>query len=136
LDTQRWTAALARVTGHEAADIDDITGAFDVHRGAPGRDIFPELDGAPMPETLMKRPGAVCVGVRIAAPPADAADRALHLIAFALEKDVEVVVLSDVDTTGFERFGFRVERISGDTPEARSACERQICRFWNIDMVI
>ena len=33
------------------------------------------------------------------------------------ERDVEIVVLSETDRSGLERFGFRVERISGDSPE-------------------
>ena len=97
MDAQRWTSALARVSAHDAADIDDIVLAFDAPRGAPGRDIFPEAVGARLPEAAMKRPGMVCVGVRVTTPLADAADRALRLIAFALEKDVELVVLSEVD---------------------------------------
>ena len=85
----------------------------------------------------MKRPGhGLRRGARRRRRLADAADRALRLIAFALEKDVEIVVLSELDLCGFERFGFRIERIAGDTPAARAACEAQIRRFWNIDMVI
>jgi hypothetical protein len=89
-----------------------------------------------MPEAAMKRPGAICVGLRVEAPPADAADQAMRLVAFALEKDVEIVVLSHVDRSGFEQFGFRIERIGGETPAAREACEDQIRRFWNIDTVL
>ncbi len=136
MDTQRWTATLARVTAYEAADIDDTTADLAPGPAAPGRVLFPEPAGAPRPETAMKRPSAVCVGVRVAAPVPDLVDRAMRLVAFALEKDVEVVVLSHLDYSGFERFGFRVERVCGDTEAARSACERQICRFWNIDMVL
>ena len=53
----------------------------------------------------------------------------MRLAAFAIERDVEIVVLSEADCSGFERFGFRVERIAGDTPEERAACEDQIRRF-------
>ena len=52
------------------------------------------------------------------------------------ERDVEIVVLTDADRSGFERFGFRVERLAGDTPAARAACEDQIRRFWNLDLVL
>ena len=63
-------------------------------------------------------------------------DQAMRLVAFALEKDVEIVVLSHVDQSGFEKFGFRIERIGGETAAARDACEEQIRRFWNIDTVL
>ena len=84
----------------------------------------------------MKRPDAVCVGVRVAAPPPDAADRAMRLDRLRREKDVEIVVLSETDYSGFERFGFRVERIAGATRGRAPSCERQIRRFWNIDLVL
>ncbi len=60
----------------------------------------------------------------------------MRLAAFAIERDVEIVVLNEADRSGLERFGFRIEQISGDNPEARAACEDQIRRFWNIDLVL
>jgi hypothetical protein len=136
MDANRWNAVLARVADRDAADIDDITGAFDPRRRPPGREIFPEIAGALMPETAMQTPGAVCVGVRVSAVHPDAPDRALRLVAFGAEKDVEIVVLTELGYSGFERFGFRTERIAGATEAARAACERQIRRFWNIDLVL
>ena len=46
------------------------------------------------------------------------------------------VVLSGSDRSGIERFGFRVDRISGDTAEERAACEDQIRLVWNLDLVL
>ena len=136
MDAERWHTVLGRVTAHDAADIDDLTAHFDPRRNPVGRDVFPEIAAQLMPEAAMKRPGAICVGVRVAAPPADPADQAMRLVAFALEKDVEIVVLSHVDHSGFERFGFRAERIAGETEAARTDCENQLRRFWNIDTVL
>jgi hypothetical protein len=136
MDAQRWNAILARITGHDATDIDDITRDFDPRSEHTGRDLFPEVAGQLMPEAAMKRPGAICVGLRVEAPPVDAADQAMRLVAFALEKDVEIVVLSHIDHSGFERFGFRIERICGDSEAERDVCEEQIRRFWNIDTVL
>jgi hypothetical protein len=136
MDVQHWNAVLARVTGHDAADIDEITRDFDPRAERAGRDIFPEIPAQLMPEAAMKRPGAICVGLRVEALPDDPADQAMRLVAFALEKDVEIVVLSHVDHCGFERFGFRTERIAGATEAERAACEDQLRRFWNIDTVL
>jgi hypothetical protein len=60
----------------------------------------------------------------------------LRVAAFAIERNVEIVVLSETDYSGFERFGFRIERISGHCAETRAACEDQIRRFWNLDLVL
>ncbi|MFO1106207.1 MAG: hypothetical protein U1E34_08895 [Amaricoccus sp.] len=132
----RWTAILLRIGNHDADDLDAIVGPFDPRRRAPGRDLFAESDAVLRQASPMKRPDAVCVGLRVLAELPDAADRALRLAAFAIERDVEIVVLAHCDRTGLERFGFRCERIAGDDPAARAACEDQVRRFWNIDLVL
>jgi hypothetical protein len=136
METQRWNAILSRIARHEADDLDDVAAAFDPRRGAPGRDLFPEIGAVLMPQAELKRKDAVCVGYRVQDAPPDAADRAMRLAAFAIERDVEVIALAEGDTSGLERFGIRTERIAGDTPSARAACEDQIRRFWNIDLVL
>jgi chorismate synthase len=60
----------------------------------------------------------------------------VRLSAFAIERDVEVVVLSHADYSGLERFGFRTERISGSSQAARHACERQVAGFWRLEVII
>ncbi len=98
--------------------------------------MFPRVEADLLPETRFKRPSTVCVGVRVAAELPDAADRAMRLAAFMVERDVIVVILAETDVTGLERFGFRVERVSGATDAERAHCEEQIRRFWNIDLVL
>lgn len=136
METQRWTALLSRIVPQSADDLDAIAGAFDPRRAEPGRDVFPEVGATLLPQAALKRPDAVCVGVRVAAALPDAADAAMRLAAFAAERNVEVIVLAETDATGLERFGFRVERLAGDSKEARAQCEDQILRFWNIDLVL
>ena len=137
MDPQRWNAILSRITPLDAEDIDDLTGAFDPRRAPPpGRDLFPEFAAAPMPRVALRRADAVAVGLRVPAPPLDAADRALRLTAFALERDVEVVILAASDLSGFERFGFRSERLPPATAPGAAAWEDQVRRFWNIDLVL
>ena len=135
METQRWKAVLSRIGPHGADDLDGVVGAHDVPRD-PGREIFPTIAAVPPPQTALKRPDTVCVGIRVAAHLTNAADQALRLIAFAAERSVEIVVLAETDTTGLERFGFRIERIVGDDAEARARCEAQVRRFWNIDLVL
>lgn len=136
MDAQRWMVILSRIGPQDADDIDDVTAPFDPRRGSAGRDVFPQVEGMLMPHSAMKRQDAVCVGLRVTAELPDAADRAMRLAAFAIERDVEIVVLAHSDTSGLERFGFRTERIAGDTEAERSACEGQVRRFWNIDLVL
>ncbi|HLS58434.1 MAG TPA: hypothetical protein VK022_02290 [Paracoccaceae bacterium] len=134
MTNDRWSAIINRIVAAGPEALDPLV--TEGREEAPGRDFFLPTDSVLMPAAPMVRPDAVAVGVRVTEPLPDLVDRALRLAAFALEKDVEIVVLSHVDESGFERFGFRVERIAGDTPEARAECEDQIRRFWNIDLVL
>lgn len=131
-----WSSILSRIGQHDAEDIDALLAPRDPHRTEPGRELFPLPEAVLMPEAGMKRADAVAVGLRATAGAADVVERAMRVAAFAAERDVEIVVLTDADRSGFERFGFRVERLAGDTPAARAACEDQIRRFWNLDLVL
>lgn len=137
MEVTHWSTILLRIGPHDAEDLDPLLARHDPRRARPGRDLFPLPEAVLMPETALKRADAVCVGLRAPAPEAgDVVDRATRLAAFAAEHDVDAVILCDTDRSGFERFGFRVERIAGDTPEERAACEDQIRRFWNLDLVL
>lgn len=137
MDPKHWNAILSRIGPHDADDLDGLIEPFDPRHGVCGRDIFPMPEAVLMPQAALKRADAVCIGLRTpGTDAADAADRAIRLAAFAIERDVEIVVLNETDRSGLERFGFRIERISGETPEARDACEDQIRRFWNLDLVL
>lgn len=128
---------LSRIAPQDADDLNELVGPFDARRAAvPGRDVFPPLEGGLAENTALKREDLVCVGVRVAAPPADAAERAVRLAAFAVERDVEIVLLSEVDATGLERFGFRVERVGTESDDPLGRYEDQVRRFWNIDLVL
>ncbi len=136
MQTQRRNALLARIVPDDADDLDELVGPFDPRRAPSGKDLLPEVTAVLRPETLFTRHDAVCIGLRVLAPLADAADRAMRLAAFAAERDVEVVVLAHCDNVGLEQYGFRIERIVGATPQRRAECEVQVRRFWNIDLVL
>lgn len=136
MDTQRWSAILSRISPRDADDLDAVLGGFDPRHNPLGKDVFPRIDASLAPLAEMKRADEVCIGLRVMAELEDACDRAMRLASFAVERDVEIIVLAHCDRTGLERYGFRSERIAGETPEARAACEQQARRFWNIDLVL
>jgi hypothetical protein len=135
MDPRRWSANLSRIVARDADDVDDLTGAF-APRPTPGRDLFPAPEAPLMPGTELSRADMVCVGFRARPGLPDPADAAMRLACLAIERDVEIVVLAQGDVSGLERFGFRTERIAGDDEAARAACEDQIRRFWNLDLVL
>ncbi|WP_424930484.1 hypothetical protein [Amaricoccus tamworthensis] len=133
---QTWTEILSRITSQDAEDLEDLIAERFPRSEAVGGDVFPEPVAVLRRETQMRDPATVCVGLRVLEQMPDVADRAMRLASFALERQVEIVILSHCDRSGFERFGFRVELVKGDTEAARAACEEQICRMWNIDLVL
>lgn len=132
----RWNAILLRIVRQDADDLDEIAGAFDPLRRSTGRDLFPQMDADLMPLAPLRRTDAVCIGLRPRVEGPDIVDQAMRVAAFALERDVEVVALESGAPSGLERFGFRAESVVGETDAQRAACEDQIRRFWNIDMVM
>ena len=93
MDLKQWSAILSRIGPHDADDLDELLAHLRPAPKAPGRDIFPLPEAVLMPQTALRRADAVCVGVRAAAADASAFDRAMRLAAFAIERDVQIVVL-------------------------------------------
>ena len=77
-----------------------------------------------------------CFGVRLRTPRLDIRPEAARLAAAAVERGVIPVILSHVDRSGFEQLGFRVERVHGETPAEREMQEAELCRFWDLSIVI
>ena len=135
MNMQDYATIMSRITPHRADDVDDLTLRFDRCATARGGDFFPALGSVPSPEPRFKREDAICVGFRMAGEPDDAAERAARLAAMALERDVEVIILSEDGFAGLERFGFRVERIPPSAGEPRHDWIDQVRRFWGLDLV-
>lgn len=91
----------------------------------------------PLSPALWQRDeGWACLGIRVTEPPDDVTALARRLAAVAVERGIIPVILSPLDQSGFERFGFRVERLSGATPEARAAEEAELQGFWNFALIL
>ncbi|MCW3782491.1 hypothetical protein [Defluviimonas salinarum] len=132
----RWNGVMSRITCHEAVNIDHLLAPLDPRARKGGKERFPEGAGRNPFLAHFRDPSTVCVGVRISEPRNDLAALAMQLTTLAMERGVEVVVLSHLDYSGLERFGFRAERICGETKDLRDACERQIVAFWNLEVII
>lgn len=128
----QWAAILSRIGHALPVDLDSP----DHSNRAP---TLPVSAGQPPPAAVLWNPGEGAVsylGIRLRAPLADCAGAAARLAAAAMERGVVPVILSTLDISGFERFGFRVERIAGMTEAERAACEAQIARFWQLAIII
>lgn len=132
---EHWLAVLARIAPGEAIDLDvEVPAPRPRGRGLPAWD--PE---GPQPSPrLWDRgdTGASWIGIRLDAPLADPARAALRLASAALERGVTPVILTALDASGFERFGFRVERFVPGPGADRAAWEAEMTAFWSLALII
>ena len=135
-EAERWRGVLSRVSTHSAVNLDEAVRPFDpVVAEEPGQVLFPVPDICPvLPDVGEDRPA---IGVQVAAhATSDPVGLAAQLAALALEKECEIVVIAEQNLSGFERFGFRTERLAGETDDEKAACLSQIRAFWNLDIII
>jgi hypothetical protein len=76
------------------------------------------------------------IGIRVDQAPQDVRRIALRLASAAAERGVVPIVLSALPRTGFEQYGFRVERLPDGPPEAVAAFEAELRKFWDMPIVI
>ena len=138
---QAWSERLVRTSTSCPANIDSLLApANPLAAHAPGNAIFPPLDALPAQRALGpdERP-AIGVFLDDAAerlPDAHTSLMATRYASLAIEKECEVIILSHQSNAGFERFGFRVERIAGETAAQRDGCVAQIRQFWGLEIMI
>lgn len=138
---QEWSDRLIRCSSACPENIDDLlVAANNLAWKESGNVSFPKLGAMPLARHLSDtdRPA---IGVLLDDRETRVADEIASLLAgryaaLAVEKECEVIILSHQDNAGFERFGFRVERIAGATDQERSECLEQLRRFWGIDIMI
>ncbi len=131
-----WLKRIGQITPLAPTSLDAALEKLDPRFGKPGTFHFPTAAGDPEIVTPFADPEMVAIGVRITEDTPNRVQLAMKLAQMAAEKDAEPIVLSYVDMTGLERFGFRIERIAGASDEERALAEAQIIKFWNIVLVI
>lgn len=135
-----WLAILAQIT---PAAPDDPDGALFGPLPMPSVAGLPAWrgGGAPMldPSRLLwdrAETAAPGLGVRVLVALPDCAPAALRLAAAAAERGVMPVILTALADSGFERFGFRVERLFGESAAERRMVEAELAAFWNLAIII
>lgn len=130
-----WKSIMSRITPSAPADLDFLMGATGSAEPVSPPQVIPHR--APSTQLWSKhKPDASYLGIRVTAPAENTPQLAAQLAAAAMERNVIPVILSHCERSGFERFGFRVERILADTAEAAQAMEEEVARFWDMAIVI
>lgn len=136
-----WLDLLARISPHEPADVNGIgttTPGAPARRDEPLPDADREMGILPPSSRLWHRHDdrQAGLGVRVTRPIADCAAAALRLGSVALERGVMPVILTTLPDCGFERFGFRIERLSDGSADQRRTEEAELSRFWSLAIII
>jgi hypothetical protein len=137
----RWSEVLGRSFCPNPINIDAVLADLNpLCRGAQGTVVFApdDLQQASPPFPPAARPA---IGVLLADHDGPISgdrtkDLAARYAALAIEKECEVIILSHQHNAGFERFGFRVERVAGADADARAACVAQLRQFWDLEIIL
>lgn len=130
-----WSTIITKIVPQNAESLDDILEGFDARHASVGSCVFPDNNWY-CSQKVFRDPSTVCIGVRVDGDDIDRTDLSMKLASMALEKNVVPIIFSRGDYAGIEKFGFRVEKISGKTEAEKVMCEEQLKRFWNISVVI
>lgn len=133
---ERWLSVIAAITPQTPEDLDPLLEGLAGEAPQMGKLLFPQAAAEAAPVFAFDREETVTFAARITADTPNRLELAMNLAQMALEKGAEAIILSHVDDPGLDRFGFRVERVGGQTAEERTAAEAQLIRFWNIVFVI
>ncbi len=139
--TLGWLEVAARIVPGGPETLDDLPGMDDLpaaRRGGWLARQFPPQAALPHAHCLwpLRDAGRACIGVRVTAALADTAGVAAHLVAMAAERAITPIILSQLSPSGFERYGFRVERLAGANEAERAACEAELTSLWDIALII
>lgn len=138
---QDWAAILVRASVVSPIGIDRLlVGANGLACEKHGSAVFPSLEAMPV-SRVIKAKDRPAIGVLLDDQAHRISDEQAHLMAtryaaLAIEKECEVIIFSNQNNAGLERFGFRVERIAGETEVERTDCVEQLRRFWGIEILI
>lgn len=136
-----WNAIISRLSAPAPIDLDEALFVSADAEQAATRNAPPD---APLatgrgPSTkLWDRSGTddAYIGVTVNTLLPDPTMAALRLASAAMERGVTPIILTELPECGFERFGFRVERIFADTPEETEQLRAEISQFWNLAITI
>lgn len=132
-----WLDVISRITTEAPIDLDAVVFANTAVK--PPRTVVVPVQDQAGPSTVIwdkTDPESSFIGIRVDTPLTDCTQAAFRLAAAALERGVTPIILTRLTDCGFERFGFRIERIIGDSDADCARLEADITKFWNLAIVI
>jgi len=138
MNSDDWRGVLARISGSKPVDLDpllfaDCDGTTGIPVESPATSDLTRLSK----KLFTKKDTTLSyIGIKVTQAGSDHTKTAIRLAAAALEKGVVPIILTTLNESGFERFGFRVERLAGKTEQELSLQQEQLVAFWDIAIVV
>lgn len=137
MSEETWLDVISRISAHEPVDLEAVV--FN-RKPACIENLVADPGAAQTAHStqLWDRDDADAsfIGVRVNERLTDCTQAAFRLAAAALERGVTPIILTTLPDSGFERFGFRVERIVGATKSEQRVLEDELSQFWNLAIII
>ncbi len=132
-----WLDVISRITTDEPIDLDELLFG-EVPEEQSSMVAVTDEDYIKPSKTLWKNADASqsYIGIRVSKRLKNCTDAALKLASVALERGVTPIILTTLPDSGFEQFGFRVERLIYSNAEDCIAQEQELMQFWNLAIVI
>ena len=132
MDQEYWHGVLGQLSPNEPRNVDDLTG-HKAKTTAPKR--WDHTNDVPKPSPKLwdlNTEEVSYFGIHVDEPAEDLAGLAAKLAACALERNVIPIVLTTLERSGLERFGFRVEYVGADNAEEQARMIEEVSAFWNL----
>ncbi len=138
MNQEHWVSIINRVTAFQPLDLDDDIRKFaPLSNSAASSHMLCGENGKQSAYLWQHdNPNGAFLGVRIKQFPDDIAQLAISLASLAIEKQLYPIILTTLDDTGLQQYGFRVERIAGETPLEITQCEREFTAFWGLVVIV
>lgn len=126
-----WLQLLARITPAAPWNLDDAPSPT-----GRGHCRAEAADSPPPAAIWPRRATGGAIGIRVTTPLKDVASAAARLAAAAVERDVTPVILTPLPLSGFEQFGFRVERLPDGPAATVEAIEAELTQLWALALIV
>lgn len=133
---KEWFEIISRVTMDEPLFMEEGNGKPVKPSVSLSSDPFLATQSLPTEIFSRTEPGTIAFGIRVSKPIESVDAVVLHLASLACERDVYPLIISMIDISGFEQFGFRVERISASNNAEADIQLEELKKFWNIALVV
>jgi hypothetical protein len=133
--SQKYMAIIRNIAPHAPLDLDSLIEVPHV----PSVKIVPQNYGSVPPSAMLwtqPEDETSYIGIRITSSIQSLEQVAISLSAIAVERQVVPIFISWIGDCGLQRFGLRVEHVSGETEADRLSSEEQLKRLWKLAIVI